>query len=168
VHARVYGTDAPFEKHSDESLIQRLEKSAEDHRAADNFYEYELRTHALPLEIVNESDNDYRDIRMRLDFQRIEGVGFSRRLYREDGAEPASEAYPRIESKGKRFSIEAEIPAVSPGTSRPVFSVAPRFWAREAASGKSLVVDYQIEADGLPGITRDTLVIHLRPEEVGS
>jgi Schlafen, AlbA_2 len=160
--ARVYGTDIPFESHTDESLMQRLSRTTEDYRGADDFYRYELRAHSLQFFIVNESHREYRNVRVKLDVQRIDGIGFSDRHYREDGAETVE--YPRIETFDKRFSFEVDLPRIRGGSSQPLFADAPRFWAREAADGKSVIVDFRIDADDLATPISDTLIIHLRAE----
>lgn len=160
--ARVYGADAPFEPKTDESLMQRLSRATEDHRCADDFYRYEVRAHKLQFSVINESHREYRNLRVRLDVQRIDGIGFSDRLYRVDGAD--AETYPRIEAEDKRFTFEVDLPRARGRSSQPLFSNAPRFWAREAADGKSVIVDVRIDADGLAAPISDTLIIHLRAE----
>jgi Schlafen, AlbA_2 len=157
--ARVYGAGIPFESHTDESLAQRLSQAEDDYRDADNYYCYELQAHKLQFALVNDCHRLHRNVKIKVDVQRTDGIGFADAVYREDGCD--SETYPRIETTDKRFSIEVDMPKIRGRSMLPLFSTEPRFWARETARGKSVIVDVHIEADGLAAPIVDTLIMHL-------
>jgi hypothetical protein len=161
VFARVYGAETPFEAHTDESLMLRLAQAPEDYRAADEFYQYELLAHKIQLAVINDGSSELHNVRIHVRLQRIDGAGLSDRVYLENGEDPATGEYPKITAMDRRFSIEADFPSLRPGSSGNLFATEPRLWVREAAGGKSIVVDYSVEADELASAVRDSLIIHI-------
>ncbi|HLF11233.1 MAG TPA: hypothetical protein VJA26_08455 [Gammaproteobacteria bacterium] len=160
VHAQVFGADQAYESHSDESLRMLIGKAEQEYRAADEHYEFEIRAHKLSLLLCNSSNAALESVTLRLKLPRIPGIGVAEKLYSVTGSE-SNGAYPLVSTSTRTIRIQAEIGGVAPGAIVPVFKQAPRLWAREAAVGKSIPVDYTLHARQLREPLRDTLIIRI-------
>lgn len=161
MHARVYGAETPFEAHTDESLWRRLEHAADDYHDADNFYQYEVCAHKLQLAARNDGGDDLHDVCVELRVQQLEGLGIAERLFREDGDNAQTGSYPRVSAQQNTFRLESRLGTLEHGQTVNLFQEPPRLWIREPAAGKTVVLDYVVEARELEKPLRDTLLIHI-------
>lgn len=163
VHTRIYGAETPFEAHTDESLRQRLEHTVDDYGDADAFHQFEVRAHKLQLAVRNEGARELSDARLRFRLQRMEGIGVAERLYREDADQTATGSYPAVTADSNAIRFESRLGRLVPERKIDAFSEPPRLWIREPAAGKTLVLDYELEAREIDTPLRDSLLIHIVP-----
>jgi len=163
VHARVYGAETPFEAHTDESLRQRLEHTIEDYSDADAFYKFEVCAHKLQLAVRNEGTRELSGVTLHTRLQQMEGVGVAERLFREDGDQSLTGSYPSVTAESSAVRLESRIGRLAPEQKVDVFREPPRLWIREPAAGKTLVLDYELEAHELEDPIRGSLLIHVEP-----
>jgi hypothetical protein len=168
MHTRFYGVDTPFEAHSDESLILALGNVADDNRAADDHYRYEVRSHRLGLVVANRDERDYHEVALRLSLTRIPGVGVAGRVYTEAHNAPMTDGYPAVTRTRERIIVQAAIGTLPAGRQVNAFRESPRFWARQEAASKSVSIDYELTADALPAPVTGTLFIDVEPESLRS
>jgi hypothetical protein len=169
MHTQLFGADQPYESHSDDSLRMLIGKAEEEYRAADEHYEFEIRTHPLNLVLSNSSNIALASVMLRLKLPRIPGIGVAEKLYSATGSESnGPNAYPLVSTGAHTISIQAEIGGVAAGATIPVFKLPPRLWVREAATGKSIPVDYTLHASELREPLRDTLIIRIVEAEAES
>lgn len=159
LHAQVYGADQAFEKHTDDSLVGQLERVGEQYAVQDAHYEFEQRTHKLQLQISNNGEFDIERCSLTLSVVRLPGVGVADRLY----AESEDRHYPLVDVAKQRFVIQAELSRLAAGSTRAVFRQPPRLWLREAAVGKTALIDYRLHCRELARPLAGSLRIHVCP-----
>jgi hypothetical protein len=162
LHAQIFGVDKGYESHSDESLRLMIEKSENEHAAADRHYELAVRAHKLELVARNRSSTMLENVMLRLELPNLPGIGVADRLYsasRPD-ATPAG-AYPLVTVGERVIEIEASIGSVAPGATVAAFREPPRLWIREPAAGKSIALHYTVHARGLHEPVRDSLILRI-------
>ncbi|HEY5624478.1 MAG TPA: ATP-binding protein [Gammaproteobacteria bacterium] len=163
VHMREFGGSQPFEAISETSLIRRLAATEDEHHWADDFYEFETRTHKVNLSISNQGEVDLRDAVLVLDLPRISGFGVSdylRTAHREMTEDPQD--YPSVHVGEHATRVQADVAAVPAGSIVQAFAVPLRIWVREAAAGQTLPVDFRLNGPGLREPATGTLRIHCR------
>ncbi len=162
MHARLYGAEVPFEKHSDDSLVTALTNVDIDYSAADAHYLYEVQAHRLNLSVINETDENLHDAVLYLRMPVVDGTGFADRVYAEDQIEPRQDdGYPSVDSDGRTVSVEAQLGTLYVGRNTPAFREPARFWARPEAAGKAVPIDYELVARELDSPVKGSLIIYV-------
>lgn len=163
--ARVHGADQPYETQTPESLLMQLARSKEDHAAADQYYENELRAHKVNIAVVNLGDAPLHSARLLLEIPARAGVDVARRLYSPPDMPQDSIplGYPRIEDHANGFRIQVDIGRVEPGGRMSVFTQPLRLLLRQAAVGCNFPVHYTLSGRQLP--TPLTGVLYIRVTE---
>ena len=159
-HARLFGTDAPFQQQGDDTLRARIMGTAEEHRLADQHYEFEVRAHPLQLLVRNASDTPLMGATIAIKMPRIDGLGVSQEYYPVRDGQPTREGYPVVRMSERTIEIQTQIGIAANGTS-PAFQEPPRLWLREAAAGKTIPVDCSVHARDLSEPVRETLLIRV-------
>jgi hypothetical protein len=160
VHAQVFGVDQPYERHSEDSLRMLIAQTADDCRAADEHYQFELRAHKLEVVVCNRSDSPLSDAALHVTLPRLDGIGVAERLYRADGS-AARDGYPLVTAKPHTVDIETPLGTVPAGATLRGFREAPRLWTRPAAAGITIPVDCTLRARELREPLRETLVARI-------
>jgi hypothetical protein len=157
VHAQLFGVDKPYEHHSDDSLRVLIARTADDHRAADEHYEFELRAHKLQLLVQNRGPGSLEGAVLRVELPRLDGIGVAERRYASDGA-VGDGRYPLVTTRDRIIAIETAIGVVPDGATVAAFRDEPRLWARPQAAAKSVAVHCTLHARELREPLRETLV----------
>jgi hypothetical protein len=161
VHAQVFGVEQPYESHSDESLRLQIARTADDYRAADEHYAFEVRAHKLELVVANPGATALRAATLRATLPRLETIGIAERLYTNGDGPTRSDAYPRVQPGKHTVSIEVDIGTIPRGSVTSAFREPPRLWARRGAAGKTIPVDVTLYARELREPWRETLLIRI-------
>ena len=162
MHAQIFGMDRAYEKHSDESLRMLIGKAQHEYRAADEHYEFEIRAHKVELVVRNLSDMAVASVTLRLKLPKIPGIGVAEQLVVPPGCSPSTaEAYPLVTAGAHTIDIQTELGDLAAGASARAFKEPPRLLIREPAAGKTLPIDYTLQARELREPLRDTLVIRI-------
>ncbi len=159
MYAQQFGMDGAYEPHSEESLRLLIGKAPHDYRAADEHYEFEVRTHKLNIVVSNLGASALHGVFVELTIPRLPGIGVTEHLVAAPGAQLHDEAYPLVNVRGHTIGVQAEVGSLAAGESSPAFKQPPRFWVREAAAGKTLAVDCTVHARELREPVTDTLLI---------
>jgi hypothetical protein len=162
MYAKLYGAEVPFEKHSDQSLVSALQNVDIDYSAADAHYLYEVRAHRLNLLVSNDSESSLHGAVLEVTVPRVEGTGLAERVFDEDKiTSRASSGYPAITPGKHTVSIRAELGTLYAGRSVRAFVEPARFWARPAAAGKAVPLDFELGAEELEAPIRGSLIIYI-------
>lgn len=169
MHAKLYGAEVPFEKHSDDSLVSALKNVDIDYSGADAHYLYEVRAHRLNLSVINETDENLHDAVLHLKMPVVEGAGFADRVYAEDQTELRQDAgYPKVGSDARTVSVEAELGTLYVGRNTLAFREPARFWARPEAAGKAVPVDYELFAREFEAPVKGSLIIYVEKAQAAT
>lgn len=160
MHAQLFGVDRGYVSHSDDSLRAQIGRTADEHRAADQHYTYELRAHKINFVVRNAGDKPLDDVTMHVKVPRIDAMGIADRIFAATGAVEDAD-YPLIRSGAHGFQIEGQLDALAPGDSRQIFRQPPRLWARAGAAGKTLPIAVTVHARELREPLRETLILRL-------
>jgi hypothetical protein len=141
-----------------------IDKTKDEHAAADRHYELNTRTHRLELVVVNRGNVALDNVMLRLRLPNLPGIGVADRLHSAtgDATEPAT-GYPIVTVGARAIEIEAGVGSVAAGATVAVFREPPRLWLREPAAGKSIALDYTVHAREMREPVRDTLVVRVVP-----
>ena len=163
VHVREFGAAQPYESVSDTSLKRRLHSAEEEHHWADDFYQFETRTHKVNLALANRGAGALRDGQLTLEFPRVEGFGISEYV-RTSQSDPESKPteYPTVDVQEKKIRVHADVRAIPGGAAVPAFAEPLRIWARESAAGQTLPVDFRLSGSGLREPVAGTLRVRIR------
>ncbi len=165
VHAREFGGTQPYEKISESSLVRRLRSAEEEHYWADDYYEYETRTHHVNIVLSNIGQVALCNSVLTLDFPHVEGFGVSEYVRApQDCEEDRLEGYPAVDTGEKMIRVQAAVAAVPCRSTVAAFPEPLRVWIRGAVSGQTLPVDYRLHAAGLKEPLVGTLRIHVHAE----
>ena len=163
VHVREFGAAQPYESASDTSLKRRVNSAEEEHFWADDYYEFETRTHKVNLALKNIGEAALRDGQLTLEFPRIEGFGISdylRTSQNEEDKKPVE--YPKVVAGEKTIRVQVAVRDIPGGAAVPAFAEPLRMWAREPAAGQTLPVDFRLIGSGLTEPVTGTLRIRIR------
>jgi len=161
MHARHYGMETPFEEHSEDSLLSALDSVEDDYSAADGHYSYEIRAHKLNLRVRNNGDRALHNAELKVKFSRLPGFGIADRIFPESEDCEEHGGYPQLHSHKHTVSASAFLGTLLAGKDCKAFREPLRLWAREEASGKSVVVEYQLTADELEESVKGKLIIFI-------
>ena len=165
VHVREFGSTQPYQRASETSLMRRFDRAEDEHREADDYYEYEIRTHQINIGLTNVGDVDLRDGVLTLDFPRIDGLGISEYLRVAPGSElEPLEGYPKVDTGERQIRVQAKVSVAPRHSTVTAFSQPLRLWLRDAAAGHTLPVDYKLHAANLKEPVVGTLRIRVRPD----
>ncbi len=163
IHVREFGAAQPYENASDTSLKRRMTSTEEEHYWADDYYEYETRTHKVNLDLTNHGEVALRDGQLTLEFPRFDGFGVSEYLRTSPNDEEGIPTeYPSVSAGEKKIRIHTNVCAVPGGVTVPAFTEPLRIWAREPAKGRTLPVDFRLIGSGLSEPVTGTLRIRIR------
>jgi hypothetical protein len=162
MHARQTGGVQPHQYFSENTLKRRSSEIEDDHREADDYYEYEIRTHYVNVSLANFGAVDLLDGILTLDIPRLDGLGISESIRVAPGREKECPAgYPTVETGERSIRVESTIESVPRGATVPAFSEPLRIWVRPPLAGKTLPVDYALHATSLEEPVVGTLRIHV-------
>jgi hypothetical protein len=168
MHAKYFGLDAPFESHTDESLMHALRSVKDDNKLADRHYKYEVRAHKLGLVAANRHESDFHDVSLHLSIKRIPGVGVARKIYPGVEDAPDTDGYPHVEVSSRLIIVKAEITNLPAGRQVNLFREPLRFLARQEAASKTVSIDYELMADELDAPITGSLYVDIEPESLRS
>jgi hypothetical protein len=163
VHARVFGFDEPYESHSDDSLRIRIKRTADEYRAADEHYMFEVRAHKLELVVVNPGSSALLAAALHVTLPRLDTIGVAERLYASTDKAAIDAGYPHVKTGKHTVTIEADVGTIPAGTMIAAFRQPPRLWARPPAVGTTIPIDVTLHARELREPRRETLLVRIVP-----
>lgn len=165
--ARVHGADQPYETQSPLSLLEQLGQSEEEHAAADQYYEYELRAHKLNLAVVNLGDGPLSNATLTVDVPTVDGVEVADHIYPPVGVDAADvgPGYPGVDLDEDGAHVAAAIDRVNPGARVQAFRRSLRLLLREPAANTSLTLRYTLTGKGLKNPVTGELRINVTEGE---
>jgi len=162
VYAREFGNTQPYQHISEDSLVRRLDATEEDYRVADDYYEYEIRTHQVNISLANIGGVDLFDAFLTLDFPHVDGLGISEYIRLAPGSEKEHlVGYPTVETGERKIRVQSTIESVPRGSTVQAFSQPLRISVREPVAGLTLAVDYALRATSLSEPVIGTLRLHV-------
>lgn len=155
-HARLFGTDSPYEERSTDEIIEEMQQMALQHRDQDEQFLFNQRHRDLQLVVFNQGDEALRDVSMKIVMPRHEEFHVAERLPKIPKNDkfvartPAEQAdYPAVNLRDDAVQISAKLDDVEPGEPIEVFRVPLRICVGDALKGRRLGIQYSLFAQNL-------------------
>jgi hypothetical protein len=155
-HARLFGTDSPYEDRSTEDIMTEMRQIERRYRDHDDYYLFEERTTRLQLVIYNQSEEAIRDASLSLVMPNHNAFHVATRLPKIPRDErfidrtPAEQAeYPAVSLKDNSVHASVKLGDIEPGEPSEVFSEPLRICVGEELKGRRLGIQYSLFAQNL-------------------
>jgi len=155
-HARLFGTDSPYEDRSTEDIMSEMRQIERRYRDHDDYYLFEQRTTRLQLVVYNQSEEAIHDASLSLVMPNHNAFHVATRLPkvpRDEGfidRTPAEQAeYPSVSLKDDSVQVSVKLGDIEPGEPTEVFSEELRICVGEELKGRRLGIQYSLFAQNL-------------------
>ncbi len=155
-HARLFGTDSPYEERSKEELIDEMRQIERQYRHQDNYFLFEEHVKKIQLVVLNQGDEIIRDASLSIvmpnhsDFYVAQNLP---RIPRDDEFvdRSASEQaeYPSVSLGDDAVQVSGKLGDIPPGEFIDVFDVPLRLCVGDGLRGKRFGMQYSLFAQNL-------------------
>jgi hypothetical protein len=166
-HARIYGTDVPYEQRDVSTLVQALGSAREDYREADLHCRFETRAVQLNFAIRNQSEEALPGAAFEATLPLAAGIAVASRLYSwPDGDSGAGDGrgdgYPEVRTERDCIRVRASLGSLPAGAVVPAFENALRLSIDPRLRGQKMAVRYSLVAQRLDTPIRGRLKLKFR------
>lgn len=155
-HARLFGSDSPYEERSTEEILQeiaQIERRYEDH---DNHFLFEERATRIQLVVYNQGDENISDASISLVMPNHSAFHVATGLPRalQDGrfvehTSSAQSEYPAVSLQDDAIQVSTKLGDITPGEPREIFDVPLRLCAGSELRGRRIGIQYSLLAHNL-------------------
>ena len=155
-HARLFGTDSPYEERSTDEIIAEMKQMERQYVHHDRHFLFNLHKTDLQMVVFNHGEEVIRDASLVLALPNHDELRIATRLPKmlrdEKFVERApieQEGYPSVTVGKKAIKIAVKIEDIPPGEPVQIFGVPLRVCAGNELKGKRLGIQYEIQAQNL-------------------
>lgn len=155
-HARLFGSDSPYEERSTQELIEEMQQLTRQHRDQDEQFLYNRRHTELQIVVNNHGSESLQNVSLKLAMPGHPALHVAERLPkvpRDDKfveRTPAEQAdYPDVTVRDDSVRIAVRLENVPPGAPVNAFTVPLRICADRALKGRRLGIQYALSAQNL-------------------
>lgn len=156
-HARLFGTEQPYEDLSGEELDVQIRELGERYRNEDDRFLFLEAAHPVQLVVFNQGDEALHDASIRLSLPLHAAIHVATRppsaasddtlgCMLDDDREPD---YPVVSASSQAMHVAASIGEIGPGEMVEIFGSPLRLCAEDSLAGRRIGVDYQLFAGNL-------------------
>jgi len=163
-HARLFGTDSPYEDRSTEDIMTEMRQIERRYRDHDDYFLFEQHTTRLQLVVYNQSEEPIRDASLTLVMPNHNAFHVATRLPkipRDDrfiDRTPAEQAeYPAVSLRDDSVNVSVKLGDIEPGEPNEVFSEPLRICAGTELKGRRLGIQYSLFAHNLRSAAKGKL-----------
>jgi hypothetical protein len=163
-HARLFGTDSPYEDRSTEDIMTEMRQIERRYRDHDDYFLFEEHTTRLQLVVYNQSEEPIRDASLTLVMPNHNAFHVATRLPkipRDDrfiDRTPAEQAeYPAVSLRDDSINISIKLGDIEPGEPNEVFSEPLRVCVGAELKGRRLGIQYSLFAHNLRSAAKGKL-----------
>ena len=155
-HARLFGSDSPFEEPGIDTLMQRLETIGEQYRDEDRWFLGEARAETVQLAVLNQGDEALRDASLTIVLPNHDEIHVARelpplkegdRFQARDRDEQAS--YPAVSFRDDAVYVSTKLGDIAPGDVRNAYRSPLRLCAGSGLAGRRIGITYTLFAQNL-------------------
>jgi len=163
-HARLFGSDAPYEHRSSDELMQEVTDIRHKHKLEDEHFLYELNLQKLQLVVYNQGDEPIENATLSLVFPNHNSFYIASALpmlKKEDRwvergpSERAS--YPAVNLKDDSIHVSSTLGEVPTGAPINVFETPLRICIGEELKGRKLGIRYSLSGSNLRNSSKGKL-----------
>jgi hypothetical protein len=155
-HARVYGSNDPYQEHSTQTLIGELDEITRRHRVDDQNFLFQANGCELQLRIFNQSDSSIEDASITIKLPNLE------ELYVADN--PGDEGYPAVNIKDDSILVTEHLGEIPPGVPVSAFKTSIKLCAGRSLEGQRFSVGYTLFGRNLRSPVTGHLAIDFRDQ----
>lgn len=155
-HARLFGSDSPYEERSTEDIEAEMRQIERRYRDRDHHFLFEEHRHEIQLVVYNQGDEELRDVSVSLVMPNHDALYVAERLPKRPQDErlvdrpPAEQAdYPAVALRDGSALITAKLGDIGPGEPLKVFAAPLRICAGDALAGRRVGIQYAVQAQNL-------------------
>lgn len=163
-HARLFGTDSPYQDRSPRELAEEMRQIRRQYRDEDEHYLFESNGHTLQLVVYNQGDDPVRDASMSLVLPRHRALHIAARLPKrlDDGRfvdrMPSEQAdYPSVSLSDDGVRVSANLGEIPAGEIVEVFAKPLILCAGDELAGRRVGVQLSLFASNLRAPARSKL-----------
>jgi hypothetical protein len=163
-HARLFGTDSPYEERSTEEIMaemRQIERRYVDH---DNCFLFDERAEKMQIVVLNQGEETIRDASISLVMPNHGAFHVADRLPKRRHDDrfveltPAEqEGYPSVSLHDDAVQVSASLGDVEPGEPVEVFELPLRICVGDALKGRKIGIQYSLQAQNLRSPAKGTL-----------
>lgn len=155
-HARLFGTDSPYENRSTEELMTEMHQIERRYRDHDDHFLFEEHVTRLQLVVYNQSEETIQDASLTLIMPNHDAFHVATslpRIPRDDlfiDRTPGEQAeYPAVSLRDGSISVSVKLGDIDPGEPSEVFSEPLRICVGSELKGRRLGIKYSLFAHNL-------------------
>lgn len=155
-HARLFGSDSPFEDRGIDELMRQLETIEEQYREEDAWFLNEARAETVQLAVLNQGDEALRDASLTIILPNHKEIHVARelppvkagdRFQARDADEQAG--YPAVSFRDDAVHVSAKLGDIAPGDVRNAYRSPLRLCVGRALAGRRIGINYTLFAQNL-------------------
>lgn len=155
-HARLFGSDDPYEDRTSEDLLEDMRQIERDYRDHDEHYRFEQHANEIQLVVYNQGDEAIRDASVTLVMPNHAAFDVAERLppvSADDRFSPRSSTeqaqYPAVQISDHAVQISARLGNIDAGACVNVFEVPLRACVGSELKGRKFGIQYSMFAQNL-------------------
>lgn len=155
-HARLFGSDSPYEERSTEELMEEMQQLTDQHRDEDEQFLFNRRHTDLQIVVNNHGDEPLQNVLLSLALPGHPALHVAEQLPKVSKNDqlisrlPAEQAdYPEVTVREQSVRIVVRLDDVPPGAPVEVFTVPLRICAGHELKGRRLGIQYDLSARNL-------------------
>lgn len=168
-HARLFGSDSPYEERSTDEIIEEMQLMELQHRDQDEQFLFSERHQDLQIVVLNQGEEALHSASLKIAMPRHAAFHVADKLpkiLKNDkliARTPAEQAdYPAVTLRDDSVQITAKLDDIEPGEPVEVFHVPLRICAGDALKGRRFGLQYSLFAQNLREPAKGKLRLLLR------
>lgn len=163
-HARLFGTDSPYEDRSTEEIVAEMRQIERRYRDHDDYFLFEEHVTRLQLVVYNQSEEAIQDASLTLVMPNHDAFHVATRLPRVPRDDhfvdrtPSEQAeYPAVSLRDDSINVSVKLGDIDPGEPSEVFSEPLRICVGAELKGRRLGIKYSLFAHNLRSAAKGKL-----------
>jgi len=155
-HARLFGTDSPYEERSTDEIVEEMQKLERRYRNQDEHFLFEENATPIQLVLLNQGDEEIHDASLSLVMPNHNAFHVATqlpRIPRDDKfieRTPAEQAgYPSVSLHDDSVHVSVKLGDIQPGEPIDVFELPMRICVGDELKGRRLGIQYSLFAQNL-------------------
>lgn len=155
-HARLFGSDSPYEDRSTEEILEEMRQIERRYRHQDNHFLFEERATLVQLVLLNQGNEELRDASLTLVMPNHNAFHVATelpRIPRDDKfieRTPNEQAgYPSVSLHDNSVQISVKLGDIEPGEPTEVFDLPLRICVGNELQGRRVGIQYSLQAHNL-------------------
>ena len=155
-HARLFGTDSPYEDRSTEEIIAEMKQLERRYRHHDNHFLFEDNASLIQFVLLNQGNEDLRDVSLKLVMPNHNAFHVATELPRIPRDDKFIErtpneqsGYPAVSLHDDAINVSVKLADIEPGEPIELFDLPLRICVGNELKGRRIGIQYSLFAQNL-------------------